>query len=88
MRKKKSKPNIARKVEMRKKNQSQISHIWVLKTKAEKQTNEQTLYHLSENVYPQKNLYRFFSFNFYIELFGVFVRKSFLENVSRLSFSS
>ena len=34
--------------------------------------------HLSEKLFRQKNLYRFFSFNFYIELFGVFVRKIFL----------
>lgn len=54
---------------MRKKNQSQISHMWVLKSKAEKQTNERTLWHLSENVHPQKNLYRFFSFYFLYRTF-------------------
>lgn len=70
---------------IRKTNRALVKSSYV---KDEKQTNERTNLHLSENVRPQKNLYRFFSFNFYIELFGVFVRKSFLENAFRLSFSS
>lgn len=55
---------------------------------SEKQTNERTNSHLSETGRPQKNLYRFFSFIFYIELFEVFVRKIFLESGFKLSFSS
>ena len=43
--------------------------MWVLKTKDEKQTNERTIWHLSETIRPQKNLYRFFSFYFLYRTF-------------------